>query len=448
MTPLQEVTLRRLQGQFESEVKQGHRVGALIVYYPMPAPAIDIMQIVNVAGNLPPITNPTAEFLEGRLGGSTRLEKDRTHGSTLWLLGDANSLQQFDMLTADGCRALSIGRKSDLIFEWTRLLFVLGWRKIPGSPLWIDKWTVNGGLRIGRPDRLLSADSGMDRFYQCIYDGAEPFTASALPDLFAASSAAIDLFLTGAVDPPPILILPGEERSKNAEAEQESKLKVFSGGAMVFYANHVELCGTTICGGPRCEQARKTLDLLRQKNIKGDFRAFGSKNLAEMIGREGGSLSVPGLIRDIRMRISEELRSIEIQCGRHDVIVRTKQGYQFKDFITVHDADESTDIGIQGHDLPKAGHNVPYHDDPDVPNDPNSDDPNVPDDKAEARGNWVLQELGKGRELRAPDIVQEFGCSLKTAKRDLKSLKDDEAIEFVGSPRTGHYRLKIVTNPR
>jgi CheY-like chemotaxis protein len=249
-------------------------------------------------------------------------------------------------------------------------------------------------------------------------------------------------------DVSPALQLATVVQPKNATAEQASQLEVFSGGAMVFFRDRVELCGTTICGGPRCEQARKTLDLLRQKNIKGDFRAFGSRNLAEMIGREGGSLSVPSLIRDIRTRISEELRSIQIQCGRHDVIVRTKQGYQFKDFITVHDADESTGVGIQGHDLPKAGHNVPYHDDPDVPNDPNSDDPNVPDDKAEARGNWVLQELGKGRELRAPDIVQEFGCSLKTAKRDLKSLKDDAVIEFVGSPRTGHYRLKIVTNPR
>jgi hypothetical protein len=202
MTPLQEVTLRRLQGQFESEIKQGHRTGALIVYYPMPAPAIDVMQLVNLAGNLPPITDITAEFLEGRLGGSTRLEKDRTHGSTLWLHGDANSLQLFDMLTADCCRALSIGCKSDLIFEWTRLLFVLGWRKIPGSPLWIDKWTVNGSLRFGAADRPLSADSSMDRFYQSIYNGAEPFTASALPDLFVASVKAIDLYLTRTVEPP------------------------------------------------------------------------------------------------------------------------------------------------------------------------------------------------------------------------------------------------------
>ena len=251
---------------------------------------------------------------------------------------------------------------------------------------------------------------------------------------------------------------------KNAEAEQASRLEVFSGGAMVFFRDRVEFCGTTICGGPRCEQARKTLELLRQKNTKGDFNAFGSKKLAERIGREGGAPSVTGLIRDIRTRISEELRSIQIQCGRHDVIVRTKQGYQFKDFITVHDGDDSIGAGIQGHDLPRAGHNVPNHDDPDVPNVRNGDVPNVrdddvpnvrngdvldvPDDAAGTRRVWILQRLTAEYQLQAPDVAGQFKCSVKTAQRDLQALKEARIIEFVGAPRTGHYRLKKVTNPR
>ena len=38
-------------------------------------------------------------------------------------------------------------------------------------------------------------------------------------------------------------------------------------------------------------------------------------------------------------------------------------------------------------------------------------------------------------------VAEHFSCSLTTAQRDLKALKDEGKIEFVGSTRTGHYRL-------
>jgi ATP-dependent DNA helicase RecG len=38
-------------------------------------------------------------------------------------------------------------------------------------------------------------------------------------------------------------------------------------------------------------------------------------------------------------------------------------------------------------------------------------------------------------------VVTQFGCSQKTAKRDLSDLKDRKMVRFVGSPRTGHYVL-------
>jgi CheY-like chemotaxis protein len=223
----------------------------------------------------------------------------------------------------------------------------------------------------------------------------------------------------------------------------------FSGGEMVFYADHVLLSGVTVCGGPRCEQARKVLDLLRQKLTDGTFRRIGSKKLAKEIGCDGGPNSMPGLIRGLRARITDELRTIKVECGRDDVIARCKKhGYHFTDWISVQDGDEETAPGNQGHDAPNAGQNVPNHSDPDVPTDPNPDDPNVPDQEAETRRQWILRELGKGRQLRAPDIEHELGCSLKTAKRVLKSLKDDDLIEFVGSRRMGSYRLKKGTKPR
>ena len=236
---------------------------------------------------------------------------------------------------------------------------------------------------------------------------------------------------------------------QNAEAEKANEPKAFSGGEMVFYSDRVELCGVTICGGPRCEQSRKTLDLLREKNTKGEFVAFGSKKLAEKIGRDGGSPSVTGLIRDIRTRISAELQNIQIRCGRHDVVVRTNQGYKFNDSVTVHDSDESIGARIQGHGLSRAEHNVPNCSGPDVPDVRNCDashvrDDDVPDVSDNSAGNrraWILQQLTDGRRLNSPDVAERFRCSVKTAQRDLQSLKDEGRIEFVGVPRTGCYCL-------
>ena len=69
------------------------------------------------------------------------------------------------------------------------------------------------------------------------------------------------------------------------------------------------------------------------------------------------------------------------------------------------------------------------------------------DDPAATRRPWILQELGKGRQLKAPDVVEQFSCAVKTAQRDLAALKDEGKIEFIGTPRTGYYRLCQPANP-
>lgn len=53
-----------------------------------------------------------------------------------------------------------------------------------------------------------------------------------------------------------------------------------------------------------------------------------------------------------------------------------------------------------------------------------------------------MAELRKGRQLRAPEIATQLWCSAKTIKRDMEALRDAGQIEFVGPPKTGHYRLK------
>ena len=78
-----------------------------------------------------------------------------------------------------------------------------------------------------------------------------------------------------------------------------------------------------------------------------------------------------------------------------------------------------------------------------------NDDP-VDDDWSDPvdRQRWVMAELRRGRQLRAPEIVARLGCSATTIKRDLELLRDAGQVKFVGPRKTGHYRLKGVAKPR
>jgi len=123
-----------------------------------------------------------------------------------------------------------------------------------------------------------------------------------------------------------------------------------------------------------------------------------------------------------------------IICGHKDVILSGESGYRFSDRLTVQFADapaikDITDI-------------TDTDDATDVPNGDVRDVFDVRDDAAGARQAWILLELAKGRRLKAPEVADHFDCSVKTAQRDFTVLKDDGKIEFVGTPRTGFYRVR------
>jgi len=46
--------------------------------------------------------------------------------------------------------------------------------------------------------------------------------------------------------------------------------------------------------------------------------------------------------------------------------------------------------------------------------------------------------------LKAQGIALRFDVTEKTARRDIADLKARGLIEFVGAPKTGYYRLRIV----
>lgn len=57
------------------------------------------------------------------------------------------------------------------------------------------------------------------------------------------------------------------------------------------------------------------------------------------------------------------------------------------------------------------------------------------------RQRWLLSQLARGDQVKAADVMTQFAVSEMTARRDLAALRDLGLIEFVGAPKTGHYRL-------
>jgi hypothetical protein len=264
-----------------------------------------------------------------------------------------------------------------------------------------------------------------------------------------------------------------EVESSEAEPVGATKTSPFSGGKMVFYPDRVELCGVDIWSGSGTDWYRTTLELLAKKDGNGGFTSYSGEVLAKVVGVSPGEKdakkrgrNAAGLIKRLRTRISDALRSqANLECGKTDVILSGGPGYRFSDRLSVHqegqpekaditDMDGTGDDPNDTNDDVRDDPNDPngnVHDDPNDPNDTNDpngkthDDPNVSDNTQEGRRAWILQRLEKGQRLNAPDVVGQFKCSMTTAKRDLKSLKDAGSIEFEGSSRTGHYRLPKAT---
>ena len=67
------------------------------------------------------------------------------------------------------------------------------------------------------------------------------------------------------------------------------------------------------------------------------------------------------------------------------------------------------------------------------------DDPlNVPIELNQ-RQKWFLIFLKSGQNIRAVHIVEEWLVSIKTARRDIRRLKDAGIIRYIGPKKTGYY---------
>lgn len=269
-------------------------------------------------------------------------------------------------------------------------------------------------------------NNGPDQGVECVKLGAADYVAKP----FKTEGKTLDGAITDA------LRRAGRVTTAAAAKKPTTPPRPFAGGEMQLLKKRLVVCSVDV---PISPLMNRILTVLSEKNSSGKFVAFSGDELAEHDGVRcnRGQNGISEAIHQLRKRISTAvLKEAHIEVGDQDIIRSKGLGYRISDAVTVVVGARRA-VAIAGNvpdDPDRNGHD-PDHvpvDDPDVPDD-------VPD--LNARQRWVLTQIRRGAEVRVNMVVTQFSCSQKTAKRDLSDLKDRKLVRFVGSPRTGHYRL-------
>ncbi|MEZ6053565.1 MAG: DeoR family transcriptional regulator [Planctomycetaceae bacterium] len=208
----------------------------------------------------------------------------------------------------------------------------------------------------------------------------------------------------------------------------------------------VVVCGVDV---PITPLMNRILTVLCEQRGNGRYPAYCGDELADhpdVLCRRGQN-GISEAIHGLRKRIAQKVRKdAKIEIGDQDIIRSKGEGYRINERVSVvvgarrlvvtgnvpdHEIDVPNHVPVNGQNVPDR---VPVK---------RKNVPNAPDDVPDlnARQQWVMTQIEKGTEVRASMVVEQFGCSQKTAKRDLSDLREKRLVRFVGSPRTGHYRL-------
>ena len=213
---------------------------------------------------------------------------------------------------------------------------------------------------------------------------------------------------TSASNPKPI------EATSDAVVREASvtEAKRFSGGELVFKHDRITLCGQTIFYYSRSKQTTRILEALNVKTQTGTWIAKSGPELVHELGNASGQNSITCSIRAFRDSAIDLLKThLGLICGKQDIISSGGRGYRFNDWITIRDTRKAETDPIEIEDTPAS------------------------------RRQRILELLGDGGKLRSTCIANHLGCSLKTVKRELETLRLAGRIEFLGPSKTGTYQL-------
>ncbi len=222
---------------------------------------------------------------------------------------------------------------------------------------------------------------------------------------------------------------------KSIEVLSTPPAGTFTGGEMVFYPNHIELCGIRIFGS-KAAASREMLKVLAEAKPDGTYRYWAGEQIADKISAENGIGTVTGCARTIRTRVAGTLKKhMNVEVGENDFLEHTDQGYRLNHRITVRFC-KNGEILMGQNSVPK-GHlrgqkNVPIN--------------LEVSSKVKTRCLWILERLNQGKQLRREDVEEGLKCSDKTAQRALDFLRNAKFIEFQGSKKTGYYVLTRTPN--
>lgn len=251
-------------------------------------------------------------------------------------------------------------------------------------------------------------------------DGATDFVRKTFPD----SGHTLEKAVRDALD--------ASGRSKPGAVKRSGLLTTeppqpFECGEMVFSPTRVELCEVKVCGGPESGMIRRILDELRHTNQHSRFVRYDGEELAKRIGCQRGQNGVSEAVAEFRTRVCEVMldeANIKIDRLRDIILNDRRYGYRLTSKITVRDADDPVNDRQTESDVPL---NVPVNGDGDL-------EPNE-------RQQWAIGQMQANGEFRKVQLIEKFKCANKTAERDLRDLRRRKLIEFVGPPKTGHWRL-------
>jgi len=150
--------------------------------------------LTELAG-LPAIEDDEGRRIAERWIEQRRRVSDGCRESLIVAYGNATLVREFERLAEGAAIALASGQ---FAADWLSRVFEVGWswRRYPGTPLRVERWTARAGVRLPRLDTNLPARNPLIRCFQEMLVAAESWTASSLPDVFAASAGAIDILLT------------------------------------------------------------------------------------------------------------------------------------------------------------------------------------------------------------------------------------------------------------
>lgn len=209
--------------------------------------------------------------------------------------------------------------------------------------------------------------------------------------------------------------------------KDDTPLAPFTGGVLGYHPHHIELCGETIARDSQRGYAWRILQLLREKNDRGNYLRYDSAKLANTLESNLAQNTVIRSIKGLRDRITTAMARLGYNCKAEAVIANGGQGYHLTEGIHVEVFDDDgTCVGHANESGNKA------------PNGTAATPPLKLDDKQR----WVIARLASNGSLTRQDVENEFNISGRTAKRVLGEMSNASIIEFDRATHPGCYRLK------